>query len=135
MPERLERLQQALADADNSGWVLSGSLCGWGDPLIPRFDLVVFLRTPTETRLDRLRRREASRYGAAAIAAGGALHRDHIEFLDWAARYDQGPPEMRSRAMHQHWLAKLPCPVLALDGSQATDALVARITSALSVSL
>ena len=43
-------------------WVLSGSLTGWGDPLIPLFDLVVFLRVPREVRLERLRRREARRY-------------------------------------------------------------------------
>ncbi len=32
-------------------WVLSGSLDGWGDPIVPLFDLVVFLSAPTEVRL------------------------------------------------------------------------------------
>src|SRR5438128_2185962 len=36
------------------GWVLSGSLDGWGDPLIAQFDLVVFVNTAQATRLDRL---------------------------------------------------------------------------------
>jgi hypothetical protein len=40
MPERLRLLGQALQAAP--AWVLSGSLSGWGDPLIPMFDLVVF---------------------------------------------------------------------------------------------
>src|SRR5262245_2991835 len=46
------------ARAQSSRWVLSGSLCGWGDPLISEFDLVVFLIVPTEVRLARLRARE-----------------------------------------------------------------------------
>lgn len=50
--------------------MLSGPLCGRGDPLIPEFDLVVFLVVPTEGRLARLRAREAARYGHAAIAPG-----------------------------------------------------------------
>src|ERR1700710_2103301 len=29
-------------------WVLSGSLEGWGDPIIPYFDLVLFLHTAKE---------------------------------------------------------------------------------------
>lgn len=35
-------LDRAKLDAAAS-WVVSGSLCGWGDVFIPRFDLVVFL--------------------------------------------------------------------------------------------
>ena len=32
---------------DRSDWVLSGSLDGWGDPIIPLLDSVVFLYVPT----------------------------------------------------------------------------------------
>jgi hypothetical protein len=131
MPERLELLQQALAGAKGTGWALSGSLCGWGDPLIPQFSLVVFLTTATEVRLKRLHRRELSRYGAEAIAPGGQLHERHLEFVAWAARYDDGPAEIRSRAMHKAWLAGLPCPVLELDGSAGTNDLVSKVASAL----
>ena len=69
MPERLDRLAQALAGAPR--WVLSGSLTGWGDPLIPTFDLVVFLYVTPETRLARLLERERRRFGAD-IEPGGA---------------------------------------------------------------
>src|ERR1700752_4072597 len=58
---RLALLRSALAESPS--WVLSGSLCGWGDPLIPQCDLVVFLVVPTDVRLTRLRAREATRYG------------------------------------------------------------------------
>ena len=112
--ERLTLLRGAFRES--STWVLSGSLCGWGDPLIPEFDLLVFLDVPTPVRLARLARREQGRYGAEALASGGALHREHQEFMDWAAQYDGGGPEMRSRAMHEIWMAGIACPIVRLEG-------------------
>lgn len=112
--ERLASLGTTFQEAKR--WVVSGSLCGWGDPLIPEFELVVFLLVPTPVRLARLRAREIERYGRQAIAPGGALHEAHVEFLEWAGRYDTGDPEMRSRAMHEAWLAALPCSVVRLEG-------------------
>jgi adenylate kinase family enzyme len=123
VPERQAMLRAAL-DGAPSGWVVSGSLVKWGDAFIPRFDLVVFLTLPTEIRLARLRAREVSRYGDAAIAPGGWAHTMHKEFLEWAARYDSGGLEVRSLAMHEAWLAHVPCPVLRLDSRNPVDALV-----------
>src|SRR3954465_7653628 len=40
---------------DRPGWVLSGSVESWGEPVVPLFDLVVFLQVPTAIRLKRLR--------------------------------------------------------------------------------
>jgi adenylate kinase family enzyme len=122
---RLELLSNALSESPS--WVLSGSLCGWGDPLIPEFDLVVFLVVPSAIRLARLRAREVRRYGAEAIASEGALHQAHIEFIDWAGRYDTGGPEMRSRALHEAWLSSLPCLALRLDGDRPAAEQLARI--------
>jgi len=116
---RLALLHRALAES--SAWVLSGSLCGWGDPLIPEFQMIVFLAVPTPVRLARLARREAARHGPEAIAPGGSLHQAHEEFLDWAARYDTGGPEMRSRAMHEAWLVGVACPVVRLEGDLTAD--------------
>src|SRR5947209_9403615 len=45
-------------------WVLSGSLTDWGDPIVPLFDLVVFLIVSVESRVQRLRERETRRFGA-----------------------------------------------------------------------
>jgi hypothetical protein len=107
--------------------VLSGSLCGWGDVFIPRFDLVVFLWLPADIRLARLRARERARYGDAAIAVGGPRHAKAEAFIAWAARYDDGTPVERSRALHEGWLAALPCPVLRLDGAASVEANVAAV--------
>jgi adenylate kinase family enzyme len=110
-PERQALLGEALARP--GGWVLSGSLCGWGDVFIPLFDLVVFISLPPDIRLARLARREAGRYGAGAIAPGGAHHARYEAFMAWAAAYETGSVE-RNRAMHEQWLTTLPCPVLRL---------------------
>jgi adenylate kinase family enzyme len=123
--ERQALLGDALAR--HPGWVLSGSLCGWGDVFIPRFDLVVFLWLAPDVRLARLVERERARYGDAAVVPGGPLRAKSEAFLAWAARYDAGGTEERSRAMHEQWLATLPCPVLRLETPASVDAHVARV--------
>ncbi|HEY7653523.1 MAG TPA: AAA family ATPase [Methylomirabilota bacterium] len=130
---RLPLLRGALAEAPS--WVLSGSLCGWGDPLIAEFDLVVFLVVPTEVRLARLRAREVERYGHEAIAPGGPLRKAHVEFLDWAGRYDAGGPQMRSRALHDAWRSALPCPTIRLEGDQAVAEHLARVEASVGAGL
>jgi adenylate kinase family enzyme len=109
--ERTALLASALDQAGS--WVLSGSLCGWGDVFIPRFDLVVFIYIPMDVRMARLAQREAARYGADAIAPGGAAHAKYETFMTWAAAYDDGDVS-RTRAIHEQWLLTLPCPVLRL---------------------
>ena len=123
--DRLRLMQEVfLPRAD---WVASGSLAGWGDAIIPAFDLVVFLTTPREIRLQRLRVREATRYGADAVASDGWRHKETEEFIEWASHYEDGDRASRNLAKHQAWLAALPCPVLRLDGSRPLAELVAEV--------
>ena len=131
--KRSRPARQALLEADLSlhdAWVLSG----WGDMFIPLFDLVVFLWVPPAVRLARLRERERGRYGDAAIAPGGAMHQTHTAFIAWAAAYDDGDLSMRSRRMHEEWLAALPCPVLRLAEPRATAEHLERMMEYLSAS-
>lgn len=122
---RLALLRSSLAHSPS--WVISGSLCGWGDSLIPEFELVIFLLVPSQVRLARLRAREIERYGHEAIAPSGKLHRTHVEFLDWAGRYDTAGMEMRSRVLHEAWLAKLSAAVLTLQDNQTVPDQLAQI--------
>ena len=69
--ERLRLMQTDLLRVDN--WVLSGSLNGWGDPLIPLFDLVIFVYVPQDERIRRLKIREHKRYGDDT-SIGGARY-------------------------------------------------------------
>ncbi|ULH15508.1 AAA family ATPase [Deinococcus sp. KNUC1210] len=114
--ERLALLAHALAR--HQRWVLSGSLCGWGDVMIPQFDLVVFLSVPPALRMQRLEHRERQRFGPA-IQENGDLFGKHREFMDWASKYDGADQSQRSRAAHEVWMQQVSCPVLRLvnDGS------------------
>jgi adenylate kinase family enzyme len=116
--ERQRLLMDALTAHD--AWVLSGSLCGWGDVAIPWFELVVFLWLPTDLRLERLRRREQERYGAR-IMPGGDMYASSQAFLAWAASYDEGGVDIRSRRRHEQWLGTLPCPIVCFEGEYTIE--------------
>ena len=89
--ERLRLMREIfLPRAD---WVLSGSVEGWGNPIVPYFDLVVFLTTSTALRLQRLRAREATHFGADAVAPGGWRNEVFEEFIEWASHYDDASRE------------------------------------------
>ena len=114
-------------------WVLSGGLDGWGDALIPLFDLVVCLRVPNEVRIARLRDREARHFGADEVAPGGWRHAETESFIEWASHYEDGTRDGRSFAKHETWLAALPCPVLRLDGMRPVNDLAREVITVLGV--
>lgn len=107
--ECLHMMQADLRNRDK--WVLSGSLSGWGDILIPLFDLVVFVYVPKDTRMERLKMREYDRYGDRTLP-GGDRYEKTKNFLEWAASYDGGTIYGRSLAKHEAWLATVKCPVI-----------------------
>ncbi|WP_339470230.1 hypothetical protein [Pseudomonas sp. EL_65y_Pfl1_R83] len=123
--ERIRLLQDPTTDLE--GWVLSGSLCGWADPMIPHFTHVVFLRLDSEVRLHRLLLREVQRYGAE-ILQGGSRHENSVAFLAWAARYDGGNHSLGSLRRHETWLKALTCPVIGLDSTHhSVEGLVSQL--------
>lgn len=114
-PEKLRQIIDAeLVKKDK--WVLTGSPCGWDDEAImPILDLVVFLSVPTELRIDRIKKREAKRWGHR-ISQGGDLHQLHSNFLEWTKQYDAGNITGRNRPQHEQWLSQLSCNVLRFEG-------------------
>ena len=127
--ERL-RLMNADIDAAKKGVVISGSLTGWGDPLIPQFTHVVRLTTPTEVRIERLRQREYADFGER-IREGGDMYEDYLAFLDWAAQYDTGDVTMRSKACHDEWQKLLPCPLTVTTGAMELTTLITQVKHAI----
>jgi adenylate kinase family enzyme len=113
--QRQSLLHQALLNSDH--WVLSGSLCGWGDFAIPMFDLVVFLLIPPDVRMQRLKEREIDRYGPGIYEPGHPMHKIHKDFLEWAKAYDTGGTEIRSKKLHEEWLSKIGAPLLRIEGN------------------
>lgn len=82
--------------------IISGSLVDRGDELIPLFTLVIRLNTATDIRIERLKRREYEHFGFC-IESGGDMFKNHQKFLAWAAAYDCGDINMRSKAKHDEW--------------------------------
>lgn len=102
--------------AKHSGVVISGSLVDWGDELIPLFTLVIRVETDTAIRIERLKRRERENFGNR-IDFGGDMYENHREFLSWAASYDSGGLDIRSKAKHDEWQKQVRCHQILLDGS------------------
>ena len=115
---RQAMLREALDERPR--WVLSGSLCGWGDIFIERFDLAIFLHVPHDVRMTRIIARERKRYGDA-ISENGSLRRHHLEFIEWASKYDAADESMRSLRLHKKWMAMLPCRCIRIEGDMTTD--------------
>jgi len=119
--ERQRLLSEAIATAGK--WVLTGSSCGWGDMFIPLFEKVILVETPTEVRIERLKKREYDHFGDRVLP-GGDMYEAHLEFLEWAARYDSAGPEQRSHALHEQWLQKVSCPIAVVDGTLPVEEMV-----------
>jgi adenylate kinase family enzyme len=116
--ERAQLLMDTITAQD--AWVVSGSLCGWGDVAIPLFELVVFLWVPHDVRMARLRQRERARFGER-ILPGGDMYEQSQAFLARAASYDEGGLDIRSRQLHEEWLGTLPCPILCFEGEYSIE--------------
>lgn len=115
---RLEMMERDFVGRED--WVLSGALSNWGTSLEPFFDVVVFLEIPREMRLERLLNRERERYGEE-ILPGGSRYQEHLEFVAWASRYDDGDVDVRSKKLHEAWFQRLKCPVLRVTGDMMLE--------------
>ena len=122
--ERLRLMEEMFLP--RPAWVLSGSVMGWGEPLLDHVDVLVFCSLAQDVRLDRLRAREAVRYGDR-IRVGGDLVTAHKEFMAWAAGYEESEFEGRSRALHEQWLTRFDGPVVRIDTDRPVTELVAEI--------
>ncbi|MRG48739.1 adenylate kinase [Chitinophaga sp. SYP-B3965] len=98
--------------AKQESFIVGGSLVSWGDEWTSIFDFAVFLYLPPAIRLERLKKRELERYGDS-IHTDPERKKLHEEFMDWAASYDTDTPR-RSLAVHEAWMKKLTCPILAI---------------------
>lgn len=124
--DRISLMDQDIKQADKI--VISGSLCGWGDVLVPRFDLVIRLVVSADVRMTRLQQREYQRFGER-ICFGGDMYDEHQKFLQWASEYDNGDRSMRSKAMHDEWQAKITCQKIVLDGTLPMNILIDEISN------
>lgn len=116
--ERIALMKKDISEADNV--VISGSLVDWGNELIPLFTLVIRLVTDTEIRIDRLKIREKQKFGDR-IMPDGDMYANHMEFIEWARKYDTGSVNMRSKAKHDEWQKLLLCKQIVLNGADVLE--------------
>ena len=122
-----DRIRNIQADTQGlSAWILSGSLCSWGDPLLPRFRLAVFLTLDPGIRMLRLGEREQLRYGDR-IKPAGDMYEEHLKFMAWAESYDTAKAPVRSLSLHTQWMKNLSCPIIRLDSVEPMEKLVEKI--------
>jgi adenylate kinase family enzyme len=121
-----DRVRLVAANLGAGGWVLSGSLDGWGDSLADEATLIVFVVTPTPIRMQRLHTRERERFGAR-VEAGDDMHAIYVAFRDWASQYDVPDFDRRSRARHEAWLGRRRVPVVRVDGTTAVEESVGEV--------
>ena len=116
--ERLALMERDIDTHENI--VISGSLAGWGDPLIPRFTLAIRMELEQSLRIERLRKREYERFGAR-IEEGGDMYEQHLAFIEWAKTYDTGDMAHRSKMRHDAWERTLPCETVHLNSADSPD--------------
>ncbi len=111
-PEERVRLMKAEIEQHDKV-VITGSMEGWGDVLIPYFTLAIRIEIDPRVRLERLEKRERTRFGPR-VDKGGDMYQLHQYFMEWATNYDKGGPEVRSKVMHDVWQKKFTCKILEL---------------------
>ncbi len=124
--DRIRQIKRDVAGVD--GWILTGSICNWGDPLLELFTLAVFLYLEPSARMTRIKTRELERYGDR-IQPGGDMRQKHLEFVSWAESYDTALAPIRSIDLHEKWMTTLGCPVIRMDSDRTVDELVREVVS------
>ncbi len=112
--ERLKLMKNDIEKFQNV--VISGSIVGWGDELIPYFTLAIRIEMDKSLRIERIEKREKERFGSR-IEFGGDMYQQHIDFIEWAKMYDDGDNTIRSKELHDEWQKQLSCEILYLDGA------------------
>jgi adenylate kinase family enzyme len=112
LDERIKKLKTDLTE----NFVLSGSMLGWSETFEPLFTTAVYVTTPTDIRIERLKNREFKRFGDRILPSGD-MYDNHIEFIEWAKTYDYSGEQQRSKMAHENWVNTLPCPVIRVDGT------------------
>ena len=112
--DRWSLLQKDLSNY--SRWIISGHYSNPPAGFDNKLDLAVFLYVPAEIRLERVRQREASRYGSR-ILPGGDMYKIHLDFIEFCKSYDENIGHNRTLERHQQRLAKLSCRSVGIAGN------------------
>ena len=124
-PVSVRRAMLAQDLACHPSCLLDGGLSDWLPEGLLQPDLLILVRCPQKTRMERLIQREQTRYGRQCLSPDHPHYQLTQEFLNWAAGYeDYGLEESNSLASHMAVLAQTPCPSLVLWNTASPEILL-----------
>lgn len=112
--------------AKQESWILTGSVIKYGEEWPNMFDVAVFLYIPGDLRMQRLIAREVERYGDI-IYRDAIRNQQHLDFVAWAAKYDDITFTGRNVKAHEDWLKMVNAKVLEIRGDITVDERVERV--------
>lgn len=78
--------------------------------------MIIRVVTPTDIRIERIKKREFERF-SKRILKNGDMYEDHQKFIAWGTRYDTRGLEIRSKVLHDKWLSEISCNQIEIDGT------------------
>ena len=63
------------------------------------------------------------------------MYQQHIDFLEWARKYDAGDNSIRSKKLHDEWQKQLSCEILYLDGANDLQDNVSKVLMELGIQI
>ena len=79
----------------------------YGDKLLTKLDYVILVEVPKETRMERVKRRSAQKFGDRILADGDLSDIEN----SWFAKVNSRPEDFVTS-----WLEGIECPVIRIDG-------------------
>lgn len=99
-----------LADIQRYGsFVLSSVTGDFGKEITSLYDFAIFLSAPHDLRIERIKQREALRFGDRVLK-GGDLYEQQQKFQDFVA--------LRPLSTIEQWAENLNCPVMKVNGTK-----------------
>lgn len=113
-PRSKEEVQVAILEdiKRHPKFILSGVNMNWCEEILANIELAFWVKVPLEKRLERIQNREEKRFGTRVLP-GGDMHEQQKEFRRVVAG--------REEKSLEECAAKLPCPVIVLDGTMPVE--------------
>lgn len=104
-----ECLSLLLADIEKYGsFILTAVTGDFGDKIPQLYEFAVYISTPIEIRMARIKQRSYKQHGKR-ICKGGDMYEQEQQFFDFVAS--------RSLSRIEQWATTLTCPVVHVDGT------------------
>ena len=117
------QILETLIDQDDR-FIFAAVTGNYGEKLLSRLDCVILVEAPKETRMERVKRRSARKFGDRILPGGDLAQKENA----WFIRVESRPENYVST-----WLADahLTCPVIHADGTRSVEENVESLLSML----